>query len=504
MRDLIEHADELAAMPEARALFEAADCGWVGFTSRPDQVERKDQQTAFIDSRDTGVSWHIGGTGAGTSVAGMVKASEFVLSVQAPPRFDTPFWIIGEGYEQVIENCWKEKLCGMGLLPDCEIQWDRITWKSEKAQQPFTVPLRPWPTEKGGHPRKNWVIEFRSYDQGWQKMQARSIGGFCFSEQFPYVMLTEVLARCREYNYPGSKMCEFTPLDPAKSIEIETMIEEDDLPPGWAVYRANTMCAKEAGHVSEEWFNEFYGAISDEMHETRMTGEFPKYEGGIYQSFNPTIHATKRGERLIVPLNCQHRKGLDWGAGPENAFACVWGARDAKGKWYIYDEYWSTDPSRRYPEHRNAILDKKEWPPEDQRYGVCWADPSEKSWINVFSLKMAIQGARTGPGSVQGGIEAVRQALKISADGDPMLMIDRDACPNLMREMRTYRWKKSTGKGANPADAKPEPLKKDDHMVDALRYMIFSEQQISTGGPARRWVERPVPKHLQYQRKGRG
>ena len=497
MLDLLEHIDELVEMPEALALLEAYGCGRMTFEPRKDQVARKDEQAAFIASRDTGVSWHIGGTGAGTSVAAMKKVADFVLDVQAPPRADTPFWIVGEGYEQVIENCWKEKLCGMGLIPAEEIQWDRITWHSEKAQQPFTVPLKPWPTNKGGHPNKNWVIEFKSYDQGWQKMQARSIGGFCFSEQFPYVMLQEVLARCRDYNYPGSKMCEFTPLDPAKSIEIETMIEQDALPKGWVVYRANTMCAKEAGHVSSEWFDEFYGAISPEMMETRMTGEFASYEGSIYPSFNPAIHATARGERLNVPPGCQHRRMIDWGSGPENAFCCLWGARTATGRWLIYDEYWSTDQNMTHYNHRDAIMERWEWPIKDNRHGVTYADPSELSWIRVFNLKMPIQGAKN---DVNAGIEAVRHAMKIDANGEPGLIIDRDACPNLMREMRTYRWKKSTGKGANPADAKPEPLKKDDHAVDALRYGILSEQIMAGGGPDHRFVRRELPKHSQFER----
>jgi hypothetical protein len=98
------------------------------------------------------------------------------------------------------------------------------------------------------------------------------------------------------------------------------------------------------------------------------------------------------------------------------------------------------------------------------------------------------------------GIEAVRCSLKIDSVGHPGIIIDRDACPNLMREMRTYRWKRSTGKGANPQDAKPEPLKRDDHAVDALRYLVLTDQAQSTGGPDNRRVQREVPKHLGFKR----
>ncbi len=43
--------------------------------------------------------------------------------------------------------------------------------------------------------------------------------------------------------------------------------------------------------------------------------------------------------------------------------------------------------------------------------------------------------------------------------------------------MRSYRWLRGVEKGNNPRDARPEPLKKDDHAVDALRYLLFSESQ---------------------------
>lgn len=499
---------ELAQLPEAHALLDAADCGYLKFQPRPDQPARKDEQAAFLNSRDKGVSWHIGGTGAGTSAMAMLKVAQFVLSVQPPPRFDTPFWIIGEGYEQVIENCWKEKLWGEGMIPASEIQEDRITWHSGAAKRPISVPLKPWPKEKGGHPFRNWVIEFKSYDQGWQKMQARSIGGFCFSEQFPYIMLTEVLARTREYNFPGSKFCEFTPLDPAKSVEIEDMITRDALPKGWAIYRANTLCAKEAGHVNAEWFEEFYGGISDEMFDTRMTGEFASYEGQIYQGFDPRIHCTKPGERIQIPPNCWHRRTIDWGSGPEHPMVCLWACRDGMGRYLVYDEYHSTSQTLTAIDHLVEIYNRHPWPENSTWYGATYADPSRPDMFRLFgagvapdpSIKIGVSKARAGPYSVDPGIECVRVHLKQDANGNTKLLIDRDRCPNLCRQMRTYRWKKPTVKGVNPQAPKPEPLKKDDDEVDALRYLLYSEHHAKGGGPIARRVQRDVPKHIGFRR----
>ena len=180
--------------------------------TRPDDAANFDQQYSFINNQDEGVAWHIGGNGSGTTEASMNKVAKFVLQRQPPPRKDTPFWIIGNSYEQVIESCWKEKLHGHGHIPDCEIQWDKVTWYDRKRGLPASVPLKPWP---GRTNKRNWQIEFKSCGQGREQMQARAIGGFCFVEQFPYAILEEVVRGMREYNFAGSKLFFFEFGDPS-------------------------------------------------------------------------------------------------------------------------------------------------------------------------------------------------------------------------------------------------------------------------------------------------
>jgi phage terminase large subunit-like protein len=264
------------------------------------------------------------------------------------------------------------------------VDWRRVGWYDSKAGLPARVPLKPWL----GHPGRTWVLEFKSYDQGREALQARAIGGFLFTEQFPWSLLTEVLRGCREYDFPGSKICEFTPVDPALSVELEQLLETDTLPDGWDVFRANTECAMEAGHVSEAWFREFFGMISDEMRETRMTGMFASYEGTIYQQFNPSIHLCTEEEAFPngdFPPGVWHRRAIDWGAGPANAFVCLWGYRDGLGCWTIYDEYWSTDQTRTVNDHVKAISDQWPWPRNKAHWGMTYADPSAPEHLRLAS-----------------------------------------------------------------------------------------------------------------------
>lgn len=438
--------------------------------------------------------WMAGFWHHNTTEVALAKVAMFLTDQEhwpPPPRYDTPFWIIGASYDQVINACWKEKLFGHVHLPIGEIDWGRIRWYDPKAGLPLRVPLK----SPAGSPGRNWVIEFKSYDQGRDQMQARAIGGFLFTEQFPWGLLEEVLRGCREYNFPGSKLCEFTPVDPALSIELEELIEEDRLPEGWAIYRANTECAMEAGHVSESWFREFFGMIPDEMRETRLTGRFATYEGTIYQTFNPLVHLV--GDEAVFPAgnfpqNVWHRRAIDWGFGAENAFCCLWAYKNSLGQWVVYDEYYSNDQSYTVHDHLKQICDRWPWPAHHPAYGMTYADPSEPGYLRIagrFSEfepdypNIPIQNASN---RVYEGIDHVRYLLKPAIPGTngdrprPRLLIHRKNCPNLSRQMRTYRHEKSTGTGVNPKDAKPKPLKKDDHAVDALRYLVYSEAT-STG-----------------------
>lgn len=449
---------------------EKAEQAFYYFDPRPDQHDRFDQQTSFVNSKAKGVAFLIGGNGAGTSECAMHKLAKFIQCDQPPPRADTPFWVISGTYQQCIKTAWVEKLYGHGHILKSEVDWDRVSWYKPNQNWPFRVPMKPWK----GRPGKNWVLEFKSYEQGREQMQGESIGGFCFIEQFPYELLTEVLRGCREYNFPGSKFCEFTPIDPALSAPIEELAEKG-LPPGWELWRANTECAMEAGHVSEEWFYEFFGMVPEELKLTRLIGAWASYEGCIYQGFNPKIHLV--GDDVINhPSGAQYRRGLDWGSGPENPLACLYGYKNGLGQWFIFDEYYSSDQNFTVMDHLDQIGEKFEWPPDSPTHGTTWADPSSPDCIRIAQREgFTVSSARN---AVYEGINYVRYLLKRSQSiGQPMLFIHKDRCPNLARQMRTYRWVRGVANGVNPRDAQPVPLKKDDHAVDALRYMLFSEAQ---------------------------
>lgn len=425
--------------------------------------------------------------------------AKFVLHDQPPPRRDTPFWLVGGSYSQVCGTLWKEKLYGHGHIPKVEVDFDRIDWFKPNQGWPFRVPLKDWP----GRPGKNWTLVFKSYDQGRAAMQAESIGGLAFSEQFEFSILEEVLRGCREYNFPGSKMIEFTPVDPSLSSELQEMIENGFapknradrkngaryLPDTWEIYRANTECAMEAGHISREWFHEFFGMVSDELLQTRLTGAWGTFEGLVYAGFNPAIHVVP-DELVDHPPGVRYIRAIDWGAGPENPFACLWMYRDGVGIWTVFDEYYSTDQAKTPLDHLAEVKARHPWPTHSPFHGMTWCDPSNVGMRRIAqTMGFNIGGGRN---AVFEGITCVQQKLQgnpalahFDAAGKyvipPMLRI-HEGCRNLRREFQQYQWEKGGG-GLNPKSPRAIPVKKNDHALDALRYGIYSEENWEASPP---------------------
>lgn len=84
---------------------------------------------------------------------------------------------------------------------------------------------------------------------------------------------------------------------------------------------------------------------------------------------------------------------------------------------------------------------------------------------------------------VQSGIMAVKRLLEINPNtGRPHLMFDV-SLTNLFRERRKYRYKKDTS-GSNSNEMAAQPVKKDDHAMDTMRYLcshiftLFSGEQL--------------------------
>ena len=79
-----------------------------------------------------------------------------------------------------------------------------------------------------------------------------------------------------------------------------------------------------------------------------------------------------------------------------------------------------------------------------------------------------------GSNDVPSGITRIREYFKLDNKKKAHLYIFKDMCPNLCRELKNYRYKEYTEIQAKTRNKSEDPIKKDDHAVDALRYMIMT------------------------------
>jgi phage terminase large subunit-like protein len=488
---IIQREPSLARWLESFALF------YRKFTPRPDRPELFDQQAGYVTARDQ-VSFLVAGNSSGKTTASAAKCAKFLLQHQAPPRRDTPFWILSETMDLCCDVCWSEKLVGEGHIPPAEIEWERISWHNAKDGQPSKVPLRPWPRERGGKPGKNWRLEFKSYEQGRKALQGKSIGGFWFSEQFPVSLFTEVLVRCRKYLFPGGQFAEFTPLEPDLCVWLEEIMDEP--PPKWCFYRGNMECNRP--NLAEGAIEAMLATVPPEMMETRTRGALASFQGAIYTSFNPAIHVRPNTDMEEFPEGCIFGMGTDWGASTEHPQVTVFGCMDGAGYWKIFDEYWSVDQKCTIFEHAQNVVARarlwgwtvaQRWCAPLQRlidviepneiFGMNYADPSRPGSINEFSTYGVPTGGAVN--DVYEGINFVRYLLHVDIDQPRLVFAKR--CKHCIDEHRRYRWmrgrKPTEGIYLNPKAPKPIPLKRDDDTCDGTRYLTFTTHRMGRTDP---------------------
>lgn len=84
---------------------------------------------------------------------------------------------------------------------------------------------------------------------------------------------------------------------------------------------------------------------------------------------------------------------------------------------------------------------------------------------------------------VEGGITRIREYFQLNSNREAHLYIFKDKCPNLCSELLNYRYKKLTELQEKIRNQSEEPVKKNDHAVDALRYMIMTRPFSPTEAP---------------------
>jgi phage terminase large subunit len=187
-----------------------------------------------------------------------------------------------------------------------------------------------------------------------------------------------------------------------------------------------------------------------------LEGEWATAEGAVYPEFSHETHV-----REIAPERFG-RWFLAEDEGYTNPAVVLLIGIDADDRLHVAREFYQ----------RNVLQDavvalSLEWVRE---FGASYVAVDAAAAGLIAALCAVGIQARPFKGRVQDGIALVRGRLKVQADGLPRLTVD-PSCVNTINEFESYVWKPE----------RDEPMKENDHAMDALRYGCVSVGVMLTG-----------------------
>jgi PBSX family phage terminase large subunit len=183
--------------------------------------------------------------------------------------------------------------------------------------------------------------------------------------------------------------------------------------------------------------------------------EFRKMEGLVYKEFSRERHLFddftpyKVATRLV---------GIDFGFTNPSAILTIEKDHDST-YWVRFEWYKRGKTEEQIAEYAQSIKANAYYP-----------DPENPAAIKrLEDLHLNIREVIKGQGSVASGINKVRELFKQNR-----LRVHKD-CVNLINELETYRYPEPK-EGQNDGE---NPVKENDHALDALRYVIMMDYGIS-------------------------
>jgi PBSX family phage terminase large subunit len=186
-------------------------------------------------------------------------------------------------------------------------------------------------------------------------------------------------------------------------------------------------------------------------------------EGAIFDFFERSRHVVARAPRAAEYFLA----GIDYGT--KNAFACVIVGyssgqfEDAGYKYWVEKEYYWDCIKRGHQKTPGEFARDMQSFLEPYAPRSIYLDPSS-AFFKLELQRLNLHVAKTD-NDVDTGILSLMKEL---GDGNLVIM---DTCHNLIREVEGYVWDPKTAERGYD-----EPLKKDDHAIDALRYVIATHK----------------------------
>lgn len=381
-------------------------------------------------------------------------------------------YLISSSYRTIQEGVWRH-------LKDCIPGW-RIEAKGPNIPGGWQIPT--WVRMREG--AQIDFISGEGREDARKKIQAAALHLFVIDEEVDELLWKECQVRLLRHGGRVVIAATFVRSEPW-ILDLEDRAEAGDK--DIDIFRSSTYRARDCGHVDAKVVQFLESSYSEEERQVRLLGRSRRSEGLVY----PTFGKQHICEPFEVPASWTRYCAIDPGF---RTCAVIWAAVSPSNYYVIYREMYYH--GRDFDEVLRGILVAEGYEPNplDPQIWVFregktedlahrWIDPSAFSHHTTGALGWGVLLAQTshrlGVGTrltaaparndVVPGIEAIRRDLMEGIGGTPRLRIF-SSCSNLIRELRNYRWKQSSG-GPRTQDPKDAPVKKDDHGADCLRYL---------------------------------
>lgn len=390
-------------------------------------------------------------------------------------RFNRPIdaWVGGDTIKTVRDITqkrlfgvadYRSKDIGTGIIPkDCIgqiIPSNQLTGLIDKVQIKTTA---------------GWSsLQFKSYDQGRDVWQGENIHWVWLDEQAPMWIYEESITRFRGPAADGRLILTFTGLKGATDLVLLFLPELTDKVDEKSMREASRarvqISMDEVPHLSAEQVQMWLANYSGMARETRRTGIPYAGSGRVYVVDEDAFVV----DPFKIPESWALIAGADFGYGSEDGSggtAAVWGAYDRQADTvYIFDEYFRAQAEA--PIHAQALKKHGDWVPIEGDYaGIAISEQGRGKVMDVY--KRYGLNIRPAEKDVESGIREVESRLSQSK-----LRIFR-TCSGLIQEYRMYN-----------RDEKGKIIKKNDHRLDALRYLVMG---------LKRAKAKPIPKQAKVK-----
>ncbi len=325
-------------------------------------------------------------------------------------------------------------------------------------------------------------IEFMSANQEREKFQGTSRDGLWIDEEIGRDIFKE--CQMRLVDSGGRSVLTLTPINGMSWVYDDIYLKSGEDPQIEVV----TASIYENPHINPAEIELIAGTLSDDERKIRFYGEFVALQGLVYKEY------TDRPPLVIepVPLDPQWTRYIGIDPHLRTPTAVLFCAVSPEGDVFVYDELFMDGLICDIASAVNLKLDGIE------SY-IAVIDPASKQPNPVSGTSIRDEFARFGivakdaKKDVAVGINRVSRYLRLDpVYNKPKLFIFSN-CRKLRSEFMHYIWDTESNLSAD----RQSPRKKDDHLLDCLRYILM-EEPVFVYGHNKRVIKRSTPGRCGY------